>query len=904
MRPANIGPFRVESELGRGGMGVVYLATDSRLDRPVAIKALPADVASDPERLARFQREAKVLASLNHPSIAAIYGLEQVDGRQYLVLEYIEGETLSARLKRGPVPLGEALPIAEQIAEALEAAHEKGIVHRDLKPGNIMLAESGRAKVLDFGLASSVGAAPSSSMRAGAIADSPTVTSPMMVHSPTIPGVIMGTAGYMSPEQARGKVVDKRSDIFAFGCVLYEMLTGEQPFAGETITDSLAAVLHRAPPLDALPSGTPARVRTLLSRCLEKDRARRLRDIGDAALELESAIGEPPDSAAPPRPRGRRRAAALLALSALILALGAVIGRYALRSSVPPPSAPVLRYTIDPPAGFTLPEFSEGFAAIALSPAGDTIVFPGEADGVQRLFARDVSSFEARELPGTENASTPSFSPDGRWITYFVGGRLVKAPISGGTGVSLCESGSCSAAWLDDGTILLAKAERGLWRLNGGGGTPTLLAKCGPDVRTATGDQLVLGFNRVERVPGASYALASVWDGDTIEDYSVVAVSLSDGSVRPLIRNATDARFVAPDTVIFLRGSTLMAVPIDVESGAVRGEPRVALDGVRVTRWADSAYAAVSVSGTLAYVPGGRPGPGRRLVSVDQSGKSAPLMDNTEAIVGGMRVSPDGERVAVITLRRKVELWSYDLRRRAFSLVNARGESWSPAWSADGRSLYFFNVVPGSPPIVAHKSLDGALSQAPFEIPAGLDAFPNSSSPDGTTLLLNVELPGMNRRFDVHAVKLEAGAKSVPLIESPASEGDPVYSPDGRWIAYLSDESGRREVYISAVSGSGKRVQVSTEGGYTPRWSRDGKRVFYLDRRDAMQSSTVELGENPHASPPVKLFDTEGVATTSLWGEFDVLPGDSFLMVEPAPWEVEPRRLHVVVNWGAELKGT
>ncbi|MCE9618463.1 MAG: serine/threonine-protein kinase [Planctomycetes bacterium] len=912
MPPQTIGSFQILRELGRGGMGEVYLAMDSRLDRQVAMKSLPAHLSSDLDRLARFQREAKVLASLNHPGIGAIYGLEEIGGHRYLILEFIEGETLADQLKRGAIPVDESLAIARQIAEALEAAHEKGIVHRDLKPANVMITPDGVVKVLDFGLARTEDG-PVSSTSAQGFADSPTLTRPQ--HSPTIPGVILGTAGYMSPEQARGKSVDKRSDIFSFGCVVYEMLTGIGPFAGETVTDSLGAILHREPSWPLLPPGTPPLVQMLLRRCLTKDRKQRLHDIGDARIDLDASIADPTGTslhlsgaglgAAAGRPSSALRWL-LWTLAAAVLLLGSGLGLILSRGESSSPTRPIVRFDIEPPPGYTLAAFGEGMASLCISPAGDKIVFQAESEGTSKLFLRTLGSAESTPLPGTEEAILPFFSPDGRWLGFFVQKQLMKLPIAGGPPLAICESSLGSTAWLDDGSIVIGNFD-GVWRVSSDGGKPALLSAAGPSERTSDGSASVLGYNRVVAVPGASYVLASVWDGDTLQSYSVVAVSLQDGAKRQIIKNATDARFIAPNHIVFLRESTLIAVAFDPVQCVVTGEEVQVVDAVRTSRWADAAvWAASSSNGsTMAYVAGGRSGPGRRLVRVDAAGKSTPLMDNADSIVGGLSVSPDGQNVAVVTLRQRVELWSCNLERRSLTLVNKIGESWSPVWTPDSAAMIFMQSIPGQRAEVVKKPVAGGVggSAAASLGISSEEIFPSCMTPDGSTLLLSQR--GTTKDPVIKNFQFQLNqSEPKPMEPIPgAHDGEHSFhlSPDGKLLAFVSGESGRSEIFLRTFGGNGPRLQITTAGGSEPRWSRDGKRIFFIDPREVMHAVDIDTTDGLRSSPPVRLFDLARIATTGLWGVYDALPDGSFVMVEPAAWETQPAKIRVVLNWSEVL---
>jgi len=910
MHPAAIGPLKIERELGRGGMGVVYLARDTRLDRRVAIKALPAHLAQDPDRLARFQREAKVLASLNHPGIGAIYGLEEANGHQYLILEFIDGETLADRLARGPVPVDEALTLAKQIAEALEAAHEKGIIHRDLKPGNVMVTSESVVKVLDFGLARTAEESPPST-NAAPMADSPTATSPAHVHSPTIPGAIMGSAGYMSPEQARGKPVDKRADIFSFGCVLYEMLTGTQPFCGETVADAIGATLHKELDLSLLPSAVPPMIRWLLSQCLTKERIDRLRDIGDARLAISHAIRDPRGTTFEiSGPDGRAQRRGLHPAIALTLAALAIVGgTYLLWSArvgrgIPATPKPVVRFTIEPPVGYTLPTFVGSGAGIAISPSSDRIVFAANAHNKSYLCLREVASGAERVLANTEDCGNPMFSPDGKWLCFTSKGRLMKMPAEGGPALTICDvTNFASFAWLDDGTIVWGASQSGLWRVNADGGTPVQLARAGADSRPPDGGKPVLAFDVPVAVRGADYVLCTSWDGPTTESFNLLAVSLKNGSLRTVLRAVTEPRLIAPNRLLFTRGTTVMTVGFDPVHGTVVGEPKVALEGVRTDQWQDSAYIGASPSGAFAYVPGGRFGADLRLVRVDESGKVTPVLEASDNYSASPVLSPDARRAVFTTLRSKIELWVLDLERHSKSLLTSAGESYGPTWSIDGTSVLAQHVnADGAASIVRWPVNGGEPNTLPGTAMSDNFLLPLQELPDASGLLVESRAGDIASNSDIMLYDY-GKASFTPVRNRPANEGDARVSPDGKFIAYASDESGRPEVYLGWLGTGGPNVQISTQGGSLPRFSRDGKRVFFLDRDEAMMVATIETpGNTPGVKPPATLFNTRDLNLRAAFrGGYDVLPDDHFLMVEKAAWEREPPVIHVILNWAEEL---
>ncbi|MBN8645091.1 MAG: serine/threonine-protein kinase [Planctomycetes bacterium] len=912
-QPSSIGPYQIIRELGRGGMGVVHLARDSRLDREVAIKGIPEAMQADADRLARFQREAKVLASLNHPNIGAIHGLEEVGGRQYLVLEYIEGETLAERLIQGSIPVDEALGLARQIAEALEAAHEKGVVHRDLKPGNVMVTPDGVAKVLDFGLARTAENPSSTANFSPSLADSPTITTPPArakpVHSPTIPGVIMGSAGYMSPEQARGKPVDKRSDIFSFGCVLFEMLTGEMPFRGETAADAVGATLHKEVDLRRLPRGTPPTVRLLLSRCLAKSRSDRLHDIGDARLEIAQAISDPTGTALglDRVEAGPRRIGAGTALGVMIAAVAVAGGTFPLWSSRVglSPTAPtvprqVVRFGIEPPPGYTLPPLVPNGSAIAISPAGDRFVFVVVAENKSFLCVRDVADSQSRVLPNTEGCGSPFFSPDGKWLGYLSNGRLMKMPAAGGPALSLCEVGNSLAfAWLDTGVIVWGAGPKGLWRVSADGGKPDNFAPSGVNAKVLEPGLKVLGLDVPVAVPGADYVLSSGWTAFTTEDYRLFAVSLKDGTIRTVLRSVTEPRLIAPDRLLFLRGTTAMTVGLDAAKGEIVGEPAVALEGVRTDSWMDTGYIGASQGGAFAWVPGGRFGAGRRLVRVDEAGKTTPITDSTDNFHRVPAVSPDGRRAVVTTLRSKVELWVLDLERGSMSLLPTGSEVYSPIWSNDGSSiLHEQPAADGSDALVKRPWVGGD----PKTLPGTTNGFwnPQQETPDGTALLIKSDIFEDVNKKPLIALYDYAQASITTIRGGVSSAWGGRVSPDGKWLAYASDESGKPEVYLGPLRAAGPNLQVSNNGGFLPQFSRDGKRLFFLDALDNLMAVSIDTsGPEPRVSAPTKLFSTD--EGNLILGASCVLPDGGFLMIERAAWEKEPPAIQVILNWDDEL---
>ncbi|MFO0833036.1 MAG: protein kinase [Phycisphaerales bacterium] len=916
MHPATVGPYQIERELGRGGMGEVFLARDTRLDRQVAVKALPAHLASDADRLTRFQREAKVLASLSHANIGAIFGLEEGEGRQYLILEFIEGETLAERLGSGAIPVEEALSIARQMADALEVAHEKGVVHRDVKPGNVMVTPDGVVKVLDFGLARTAEGAPSTT-------HSPAPGSPT-VHSPTVPGVILGTAGYMSPEQARGKPVDKRSDIFSFGCVVYEMLTGACPFPGETVTDSLGAILHREPDWTLLPAATPGRVRELLRHCLAKDRRNRLHDIGDARLELERAIGghEWTAASAQVSASGRRRGVLVgLVGGAALLAGGAgwALARGVARPATesPPqilhvstavPEKPELMYVVGiaPDARFVL------YKAWPTMEAGSTK--PGGVLVVRRL-DRD----EVKVIEGTEGVMDGALSGDGRWFAFAAAKDAAQSKVllkkialdNGrpvGTAETLCElpaGGGFSLCWSADREIIIAVAwQQTILAVSAAGGEPRVVLK-------EEQSKAIDNWGEVRPlVPGKSI-LASRWSlvGQSIKERTEV-VDLVTGKRTPLLQGAGGTTLVPGGYVVARRNqNALIAARLDMDTLQVVGEP--------VTLWSGPGLNGqffISANGTLALTANAGDLSGRRLMWLDQQGQPQPVGAPSRAY-GSIAISPDGGRLAanldtVDPAELPTDLWVQDMSRRTFSRLPTQGPTWEFVWSPDGQRVTYGSVTPQEFSIWDRR-VDGSGEPVKLFASPGAQTMliPVAWSPDGKTLAVSqVDLVTSNNG-DV--LMLERGAdgapwKATPYLDSPADEHALRFSPDGKFVMFCSVESGRHELYVQPFTGAASgardaaagRVQVST-GGHdgVGWWSPDGKEIRYVDGDKQVMSVEVQTEPRFSASLPKVLYSFKELKTRGFsWGP------DGRMMVVLQGENERPTRIELVVNFLEELR--
>ncbi|MGB6198463.1 MAG: protein kinase [Candidatus Acidiferrales bacterium] len=876
MPGTKLGPYEIVAPVGAGGMGEVYRARDTRLGRDVAIKVLPETFARDIERLSRFQREAKMLASLNHPNIATIHGFEQSNGTSYLVMELVPGETLQQQIAReGPLPLEEALGICGQIAEALEAAHEKGIIHRDLKPANVKVTPEGRVKVLDFGLAKAFAGDESS----GDPSNSPTLSV-----AATIQGVILGTAAYMSPEQAKGKSVDKRTDIWAFGCVLYELLAGKQAFQGDTVTEILAAVLKEQPHCKALPPTTPTRVLDLLRRCLQKDKALRLRDAGDARIEIHEAQTAPPqkvEAVAPVKARWRRTAVLSLAMLALVVVTG--LATWYLK--------PARQQTPQNPAhlAFELPPgdvVQSNAHNLALSSDGTQLAYVALRGGVPQLYLRSLDSPEVKAIEGTEGAVNPFFSPDGQWIGFFAQGKMRKIPVSGGAPLAICDAGiDAGASWGADGTIVFAPSSNsGLWRVSAAGGEPKMLTT--PD---HTKGEYSHRYPQI--LPGGKGVLFTALGGMGWDESQVEMLRFDTGERSILVRGGNTGRFVAPGFLVYDRAGDLLAVPFNLARMEVTGDtPVTVVEGIRQNNGAVSALYSVSTAGTMAYLPAaaGSLQFERRLAWVDRQGNIEPIPAPPRAY-SDAELSPDGKQVAVTIISGTVQIWIYDLARGTLTpLTTQQVSNGVPVWTPDGKRVAYRSSRDGNFNLY-WRPADGSGSEERLTTSDNTQT-PDSWSPDGQSLAFNEVNPTAGR--EIWMLRL-SDRKPQPFLRSAFSEGGAEFSPDGRWLAYSSNESGGNEVYVQPYPGPGKKWQVSVGGGIGPRWNPNGRELFYNDGDKIM---VVDVTTSPtfSAGQPRLLYEGPGGPPSP--------DGKRFLTIQ----SVEPLRpatqIDIVLNWNEELK--
>src|SRR5262245_32206513 len=887
-----LGPYEVIASLGAGGMGEVYRATDTNLGRDVAIKVLPEAFAQDPDRLARFEREAKTLASLNHPNIAIIHGLEKSQGTYALVMELVEGEDLSQRIARGPIPVDEAIQIARQIAEALEVAHEQGIIHRDLKPANIKVRDDSNAKVLDFGLAKLAEPGGGAQSAVGNASLSPTITSPAMM---TGVGVLLGTAPYMSPEQAKGREADKRSDIWAFGAVLYEMLSGKRAFAGDDVSDTLIAVLRDDPDWSALPMKTPARIRQVMRVCLQRNPRQRAQAIGDVRLALEGAFDVPaPAKATEPSRLTLLRRAWLWVAAAVVLSAG--VTGVVMRSVMDfPAQQPVRRLEHMLPRSLELLPGSG--TLVAVSPDGHTLVYRARQNGVWRAYRRALEELQAQPIAGTENLDqSPFLSADGRWVGFAIRSDLMKVSLTGGRPVRVGElpsPGPRGESWGSDNNIVVGANQTGLLRIPATGGKAQVL------VAPEAGRQ----YWYPQVLPGGRAVLFT--SSQPAQDAGdVVALDLATGMTHMVIRDGVAGRYVPTGHLVFLRGGDLWAVPFDLQRLAIAGDPVVVEQGIRV-EFGGAVQFALADEGTLAYIPAGVTNARRKLVWVDRAGKEEPL-PAPERAYGHLRISPDGGRVAVDAFDQERDIWIWNLMGQTLTrlTVGQEGDSF-PVWWPDGRSLIFASAVAG----VANIFRQAANGTGSMErLTEGERATaPSSVAPARTEVLFGEVAPRTG--FDLERLRVSPASPQklntpTPLVRTTFTEQNAEVSPDGQWLAYESNESGRLEIYVRPFPDvNGGRWLVSTGGGRMPLWSRDGRELFYVSPDGAMMVSRVEAGRTWVAATPVQLFRGDYLIASAV-RTFDIAPdGKRFLMIKNVETpNAPPASIVVVEHWFEELK--
>jgi serine/threonine protein kinase/Tol biopolymer transport system component len=870
--------YEIVALIGQGGMGEVYRARDTTLRRDVALKILPPLVAADADRRARFTREAHVLATLSHPHIASILGMEEADGITAIVLELVEGLTLAERLAGGALPLTEALTIAVQIAAALEAAHEKGVVHRDLKPANIKLAADGSVKVLDFGLAKALidESAPSATI-------SPTLTA-----MASRLGIIVGTAAYMSPEQAKGQTVDKRMDIWAFGCVLYDMLTGRRAFRGDDVTDVIVAIMTGEPDWTALPPATPPRVIELLHRCLQKDVRARWRDIGDARIQLEEALREPVSALRRAPTEGRRRMFGFLSVRAIALAVsGALVG--ALIATAWKPVSPVSGGS---PARFEVPLPSDAslgaidFPAVAISPDASLLAYVGMRGGHTQLFVRPMNGTDATPLPGTNNAANPVFSPDSHWIAFFADGQLKKVLAAGAAPITLCEAPvGVGASWGADDTIIFAGATgSGLSQVPAAGGRPRA-------VTSLDRQRGEFSHRWPDLLPDGKTVLYTVGTVGSWDDAQIVAQSLTTGKRSLLVQGGTNPHYLRSGHLIYARAGALMAVGFDATTLSLIGSPVRVLDNV-LQSFDGAAQISVSATGSAVYAAGTFSSDQRRLVAVDRTGSVTPFAAPLRQY-GYPQLSPDGRHVLVTIDRSTPDLWLYDIAAATLRQLTFDAGATFPIWTPDGQRAVFSSNASGVRNLFWMPVFEPG--QAERLATSEYVQLPGSWSPDAGTLAFVERHPTTGR--DIWVLPFASDRIPRPFLHAAFDEGAPRFSPDGRWLAYVSNESGRTEVFLRSRVDLGQRQPVSTNGGAEPVWARDGRQLFYRHDDKMMVVAILSNTASPRVGPPQEVFAGNFAVGTLDAANYDVMPdGQRFLMVQ-AEQPSSQRTLQVLINW-------
>jgi eukaryotic-like serine/threonine-protein kinase len=907
---ARLGPYEILSAIGAGGMGEVYRARDTRLNRDVALKVLPDIFARDSQRMGRFEREARLLAWLNHPNIAAIYGLEESGPIRALVMELVEGPTLADRIAAGPMPLDEALPVAKQIAEAIEYAHDNNVIHRDLKPANIKVKADGAVKVLDFGLAKALSDEPSEAEMAN---------SPTLSMAATMQGVILGTAAYMAPEQAKGKKVDRRADIWAFGVVLYEMMTGKPLHSGETISETLASVMMRDSTLEALPADTPAAIRNLLRRCLEKNPKRRMQSAGEARIILEDILSgatpaDPSVAAAAPAARSQRATWIAAGAAAVFLLALAALSFVHFRET--PPAVRPARFFILPPEKTT---FATAPQVVAVSPDGTKLAFQAtNANGTaNQLWIRPLDSLSAQPLPGTESSNPQQFwSPDSRYVAFYADGKLKKIAVAGGPAQTLCDIfGNGQGSWNKDGVILASGGLNPIYRVSSAGGAPVA-------VTTVDKEHGETGHLWPHFLPDGNHFLYLALNSDSAKS-AIRVGSLNSKETKLLLNDLSFAMYAPPGYLLFQRDGTLMAQPFDAAKLQFTGDAFPIAEQVEVNTQNGRVAFDVSQNGVLVYRSA--VGSNTQLTWFDRSGKELGRIGEPAGYLSP-KLSPDGKRVAVqrtTGFGTPGDIWVYDLARNTQTrLTFDPAHDSNPLWSPDGSRIAFAStrgnsfglyqknsdgtgdddllLKAGSSVLLEDWSLDGRFLVYTSTEGRGRDVsyLPLAGSPAG-------QVAGDPSTSSGQVGKPVAFFKPVPFLKTPFLERHAQLSPDGRWMAYISNESETYQVYVQSFPSGGGKWQVSMNGGVQPRWRHDGKELFYIAPDGKLMSVTVKAGTTFEAGTPEPLFQTRiyGLAPSVYYSQqYDVTPDAQRFLLNVDAADVIAAPLTVVLDWTAAVQ--
>ena len=870
----HIGPYEILALLGRGGMGSVYRARDPDLEREVAIKVLSRDFADDSSTLRRFEREAKLLASLNHPNIASIYDLLRVDDERYLILELVEGPTLAERLARGPLDLFELLKFAEQIAEAVGEAHRKGVIHRDLKPSNIKITHEGRIKVFDFGLAKTHDEAAAEATTRTELVSAPT----------TRVGVVLGTPGYMSPEQARGGRVDKRADVWAFGCLLFEMLTGRRAFDGQTPSDAIAAVLRDQVDWGQVPADTPRALLRLMKRCLRQDTRERLQDIGDARIEITELARQ--GTAVDRAERGTGTKGRWIALASLAAFLAGMAFFRAIGDRGPYVTrGPLTRSTV-----VIGPEerlFVGASSTLALSPDASRLAFVAEKENHAMLYMRELGAYGLKAIGGSDDARDPFFSPDGAWIGFFAQGAMKKVAVSRGIAEIVTEAGlqSRGASWGENGMIVFAQdGAQGLFVVPAAGGEPALISELGDDPK-------VLEHLWPRWLPGERTVLFTVRSSSPTGALDQIALLDRESGTVTILGPGGQASYLPSGHLVYVRGGSIEVAPFDPAGLRLIGSGVPLIAGIHAYPLGASTF-ATSSAGALVYM---ERAPSAVLEAIDLKG-NVDVMDVSTGSPGWPRISPDGRLAAVhIGGRESRELWIFDLTRPgSIRQLTFRGGGF-PTWSPDGTRIAFMSRRGGTGDLYI-VAADGSLPPEHLT-GSGTTLIPVSWSPAGVLAYYEI---GDVRQKNLWVIDVKNGSEPVPFVESPANELSPVFSPDGRYIAYVSNETGQNEIYVRPYPLPGPVIAVSIDGGTEPVWSPDGSELYYRHGEELL-AVPLRTGSGFSVGSPRAVLNTPAPPTTGSNPAYDVFPsGDRFLILRPPPG-APIDRLRVVLNWHDEL---